>query len=509
MRWMINRKIGMRPRRRCVVPLLAASLCVGAVTIPVHAASCDHSAVEAQAEALLARRPDLSGLSVLTGAHGLETWRRHFGAVSDETIVPLASASKLASAVLMLMLVDDGLIGLDEPVASYLPQFTGEKGQMTLRQMFSHTAGLPGDQGNGASIIGDRSLTLAEAVDQIACCVALIATPGEAFSYGGVSMHVAGRVAEVVTGEDFEALFRQRVSEPLGITSMDYQGLGETRNYRVAGSLRSSVGDYGRLLMMLSNGGVYQGRRLLSEASVAILSEERKRDRILVSEPPLATELDLGYGFGAWLHGNGTGDPVAQLSSKGAFDGLPWIDLQNHAFGIILLDNRRASLNDEVISLFDQLVEQAADPTCRQPIGMRINAGLSGSWYAPQINGQGLMIDILAEQQTLFGAWFSYDLAGVSAGNAVLGAPEQRWLTLQGPWQDRQAELIIHSSSGGQFGSASPVSTEVVGQATLRFDACDQAELIWQLDQIGQSASLTLERLTEEDQCVALMQSMP
>ena len=79
-------------------------------------------------------------------------------------LIAIASASKWVSAVAILTLVDDGLIDLDAPLSTYLPQFTGSKGTMTVRQMFSHTSGLPG--GSSWAVLTDGTITLAEAADE-------------------------------------------------------------------------------------------------------------------------------------------------------------------------------------------------------------------------------------------------------------------------------------------------------------------------------------------------------
>ncbi|MEM1082369.1 MAG: serine hydrolase domain-containing protein, partial [Pseudomonadota bacterium] len=420
---------------KAVMALLGTAL-LTVVGVRASAAVCDWTEVESLANQALLDRPTLDGLSLQSGTNQYTSYVFHAGRYDDDTVVPLASGSKLLSAVLMLRLVDQGLIDLDAPVSNYLPQFSGQKGQMTVRQLFSHTSGLPGGQGLG--ILGNEDITLEQAVDVIACCVALDYAPGEGFLYGGLSMHVAGRVAEVVTGKSFERLFELEVARPLGLTTVNYQGaqpisqtasIMRNENYRIAGGARSSLRDYGRVLEMLANGGMYRGQRILSDAAMTALIQDYKSDVPLLYEPSVVASRQLGYGLGGWLHFDAS-DPtrVVQVSSKGAFDAMPWFNIDTRSWGIVLLENRSASLNDEVFELFDQINAQMTTPECRGPHNFSINAGLSGFWFDPNASGQGLLIDVMAERQEVFGGWMVWDLEAASSG-ADLGDANQRWLT--------------------------------------------------------------------------------
>ncbi|MFP3434884.1 serine hydrolase domain-containing protein, partial [Paraburkholderia sp. SIMBA_061] len=91
----------------------------------------------------------------------------------------------------------------------WLPEFTDSKGQATLGQLLSHTSGYPDYQPKGKH--PDDHQTLQEAVRHI---VGLPAQrrPGTEFHYGGLAMQVAGRMAEVASGKDFETLFQEEIA---------------------------------------------------------------------------------------------------------------------------------------------------------------------------------------------------------------------------------------------------------------------------------------------------------
>lgn len=491
--------------------LIALSLlCLAPIA---QASDCDWSQAQTSLDRLLLQRPAMGGASLAAGTQAFTSQIRHSGDFDDDTVVSLASASKLLSAIVVLRLVDQGLIDLDMPVSNYLPGFTGTKGSMTVRQMFSHTSGLPGNRNPSLQsdpnlwILNDDSLTLAESVDLIGCCVGLIAEPGEQFSYGGFSMQVAGRVAEVVSNADWEALVERQLKGPLELTSIDYQGLGITRNYRIGGSARSSLRDYRRVLEMLANGGIYRGERFLSEAAMAVLLDDRMAGKPIIYAPPIATDLELGYGFGGWLHYDASGTEITAVSSKGAFDALPWFRPKHHDWGMIHVENFGTSLNDEVFQLFSAINEQLDNPDCKTPFEFTANAGLSGIWFDPHADGQGLLIDLIPERGQAFAGWMTWDIVDPSQV-AGIGDAGQRWFTLQGTLEGPVATLDIYNARNGRFAVDADVSNEIVGAAEIKFHDCASATLRFEMMRSDDepeplSGEIEFIRLTPDQYCAS------
>lgn len=257
---------------------------------------------------------------------------------STEKIVAIASASKWLSAGVIMSLVDDGLIALDDSVNQYLPQFTGAKGSMTIRQMFSHTSGMPAK----SSYLSNSNLTLAQAVDLIANNVNLDIEPGTGFIYGGVSMHIVGRIAEIVTGKSWATLFAERISQPLNMNGTDYQGLGATENYRIAGGAQSSAREYAHFLSMVRNNGMFNGVRILSSQAINTIKKDQTFGMPILESPfdnyvfLDSTLADTRYGIGQWIERKDTltGESV-EISSPGAFGFSPWIDFDLDIIGVL------------------------------------------------------------------------------------------------------------------------------------------------------------------------------
>lgn len=321
-----------RPRRPFAHVLLATACAIAA---PAVAASCDFSAVDQRFDTLLSDA-GLAGGSVLIGNRAGFLHIAHFGNHGPDTVVAVASATKLLSAVRVVQLVERGVLSLDAPVSATLPAFTGSKGTMTLRQMFSHTSGYGDDETSFVLATGRPSL--AAAVDAVACCVAMPNgwTPGAQFAYGGIGMHVGGRVVEVATRTDWEAGWQAAIGEPLGITTIDWQGLGPTTNYRIGGGARSSLRDYGRVLQMLAADGFGNGRRLLGPTALALLFADQVAGLPIGYAPELAFE-PLRYGLGNWIEPSSASLDAPTVSSLGAFGFYPWIDTARGLYGVFMI----------------------------------------------------------------------------------------------------------------------------------------------------------------------------
>ncbi len=304
------------------------------------AQECDFSQVDTALTNLVAAVAQVPGAGIRIGTSEGVLHEAYFGSYDATTVVKTASAAKLLSASAVMSAIDDGLLDLDQPVETVLPEFTGLKGSMTLRQMFSHTTGLPG--GSSSPVLSDDTVTLEQAVDTIACCIALEAAPHTQFSYGGLSMHVGGRMVEVADGRLWADLFAARIAVPLGLTSIDYEGFGPTTNPRIAGGARTNLRDYGVFLEMLLRGGFHEGQSILSRAAVDEIFADQRHGLPIISAPDGVGEA--GYGLGLWRESfDAAGNPI-RVSDAGAFGFTPWIEMDRRVYGIIMVEWFRAPL---------------------------------------------------------------------------------------------------------------------------------------------------------------------
>jgi len=203
-----------------------------------------------------------------------------------DSLFSIASMTKPMTAVAALMLVEQGKLSLDEPIAKWLKEFDTDRGRtITLRHLLTHTSGLMGNQQN----VG----TLAETSKEIAGRPIAFA-PTKSWMYSpGIS--VAGRLVEVASGETLEDFLSKNIFTPLKMVDTTYHpnseqlsrlaqlykgkaleradnwflGPLENRTPNPSGGLYSTANDLFRFYQMLLNGGELDGARILSNEMVA------------------------------------------------------------------------------------------------------------------------------------------------------------------------------------------------------------------------------------------------
>ncbi|MFI7223431.1 serine hydrolase domain-containing protein [Nonomuraea angiospora] len=133
-----------------------------------------------------------------------------------DSIFDLASISKLFTTAVLLSLAEEGAIGLDEPVAAWIP---GHDPRVTPRRLLTHTAGLPPTRRIDLELPGADASGRMEAMLRTP-----IAHPvGCPYLYSDVGLVIAGRVAELAGGAPLDALVRARVTDVLGLPDTGYR----------------------------------------------------------------------------------------------------------------------------------------------------------------------------------------------------------------------------------------------------------------------------------------------
>lgn len=254
----------------------------------------------------------------------------------------IASMSKPITAAALMILVDEGKVSLDDPVEKYLPEFknvrvpigkdkelTRPGRAITVREVLSHTSGLPFGSPQEKPTID--VLPLKDAVLSYTKNP-LASEPGTKYQYSNAGINTAGRIIEVVSGMPYEDFLDKRLFGPLGMKDTtfwpseaqvkrlaksykpgtDKPGLVETtiihlkyplsdRKTRYAcpgGGLFSTASDCGVFCQMLLNGGVHNGKRILSEAAIKELSTKQ-------TPKGIDTNYGLGFSVGGGTFGHG------------------------------------------------------------------------------------------------------------------------------------------------------------------------------------------------------------
>jgi CubicO group peptidase (beta-lactamase class C family) len=293
----------------------------------------DFSEVTALVENLVNDTP-LNGASLMLIKGGEVIYERYFGAYDANTRVPIASASKWLSGATLMTLVDERKLDLDDQVSKYLPDyFTGEKGAITIRQLFSHTSGLPPIANDAPCLFNPRASM--DACVQVIAQMPLIGPPGGQFAYGENSMQVAGQICEIVSGQPWESLFQEKIAIPLEMSGASYCGAGACSNPMVGGGAQLRLSDYANFLRMIIDRGRFNGRRVLSVKSV----REMQRN-LTTGMPVFFAPRDLtavNYGIGEWLDILDDRGRAVQVSSPGLLGFTPWVDKDRDLIGIFMV----------------------------------------------------------------------------------------------------------------------------------------------------------------------------
>jgi len=280
---------------------------------------------------------------LLVARHGVVAWHRAYGWLDPETrlqptrrdsIFDLASVTKLFATTAFMTLVEAGRVALDQPVAEVLPTFRGprpiaayedplnpgamievvpatselvEAGQVTFRQLLTHTSGLPAWKPL-YRLPGGR-----EAIFAAAAQVPFAYPPGQRVLYSDLGLILLTTAIERLAGEPLDAYLRRAVLKPLGLSETHYRPTSASSAYPLrrrpsadiaptelcawrGRRLRGEVHDENAAAMggvsghaglfatawevavlgqLYLNGGVYAGRRLLAPATVAAMTSEQ------------------------------------------------------------------------------------------------------------------------------------------------------------------------------------------------------------------------------------------
>ncbi len=138
--------------------------------------------------------------------------------VAAETPFQIGSISKGFTALAVMQLVEAGEVGLDTDISRYLDDFSGQMaGDITVRQLLSHTSGFSTLQGNTSHTDtrgGDDELALR--VDGLAEAGSAH-KPGEWWEYSNANYQILGRLVEVVSGQDYQTYVTDNILEPVGM----------------------------------------------------------------------------------------------------------------------------------------------------------------------------------------------------------------------------------------------------------------------------------------------------
>ncbi len=370
---------------------------------------------------------NLPGIVTLIARNGKIVHWKAYGMANNEEgkklkrddIFRIASQSKAITSTAVMMLWEEGMFRLDDPISKYIPEFqnqqvlknfrytdttwTGEpaKNEITVRHLLTHTSGIgygviDGDErfkmiyhkAGMTDLFTTKNITIGESVKKLAK-LPLHHQPGEAFTYSE-GLDVLGYFIEVVSGIPFDEFLKTRIFDPLGMDDTrfylpdnksdrlvavqhkmdgkwqkypvtfydtDYPVKGAKSFFSGGAGLSSTVKDYAIFLQMYLNGGEYNGVRILSRKTVESIMGNQTGE--LFGWP----DKYYGLAFGVLTD---IGQDKGGQGSEGTFDWGGYFNTQYFADPVenvigLIFKQTQGPINDVTGWKFRQLVFQTID----------------------------------------------------------------------------------------------------------------------------------------------------
>jgi len=311
----------------------------------------------------------------------------------EETLFPIWSMSKPITVVSIMILVEKGLINLDDNVSKYLPEFTqiyckGKSGKYLCKKplkiihLLTHRSGFGyySHQGYGYGLTSTIKYDNLNDFSEDLSKVVLEFEPGEKYYYG-VNQALLGRVVEVVSKKNFYTFLKEEIFEPLEMTETKfylterdrsrfqplYVNFGAIKGFTTeldeltyeesnaayfgGEGLISTMNDYSNFCIMLLNSGIFKGKRIISEKSIGIMTKKYSSSYPL-EEYADTSKLGFNYGFSMFVLDDtvvdGTGSSKGIYGWSGYHGTHFWIDPTKKMFGLFMSRHRQNISNIDV-----------------------------------------------------------------------------------------------------------------------------------------------------------------
>lgn len=308
---------------------------------------------------------DIPGASALILRDGQTVASREFGLCDIEyqrrfradTICWIASLTKPVTAAAAMTLVEQGRLGLDDPVEKYLPEFAeqtmsdGRHLPVTIRHLMCHSSGIQSSVPLRPGFFFDQSW-YDQSLAAVASAVAqtkLVFEPGQQVQYSNAAPYVLGRIVEIQSGQPFGEYVQEKILDPLGMKDTGF-AIPRQKASRSAVVYRRDNGadvvycrydpDW-KIGMTMPDGGLFSTPRDIARFAGAFLHGGQG---VLTrgSVDAMLTEQRDGYGLG-WIL-----DRPNQFSHWGSSGTLVWADRKTNSVGVLFIQKQDLRRNAEL-----------------------------------------------------------------------------------------------------------------------------------------------------------------
>ena len=341
--------------------------------------------------------------------------KEHGRKMTMTTVFRIASQTKALTSTAIMALVEEGKIGINEPVGHFIPTFSktsvAEKGDsgvtivpakrpITIQDLLTHTAGISygtdqqvaeqyeakglGPAAGNGWYTADKEEPICETMERLGT-LPFVAQPGEAFVYG-YNTDILGCVVEKASGMPLDEFIRTRITQPLGLKDTRFfippaerdrlaavyasgpdglivrapdgskgQGAyvdGPRKSFAGGAGLTSTARDYARFLEMIRNGGALGSVRILAPRTVELMTTNQSG--------MLHSKTGLGFGLGFQTvdrYGASGMAGVGAFGWGGAYGTTYQVDRQSHSVIVLMIQLMPNGI--DVQAKFSTLVYQA------------------------------------------------------------------------------------------------------------------------------------------------------
>jgi len=343
----------------------------------------------------------------------------HGKKMEKNSIFRIASQTKAITSTAILILWEEGKLRLDDPISKYIPEFQhpqvlasfrysdssyttkSSARQITIRHLLTHTSGLgygviDGDErmkmiyqkAGVVDLFTTENITIGESVRRLAK-LPLHHEPGAKYTYSE-GLDVLGYLVEIISGKPFDVFLKERIFDPLGMndtrfylsaaqaprlvevhtfkggkwvpfptTFYDpaYPIQGAKAFFSGGAGLSSTAEDYAKFLQLYLNGGIYNGKRILSPTTIEMAMQNQVGD---------LWNADRHYGL-AFGVVNERGVALGGMGGKGTFDWGGYFNTQYFAdpnqkiIGLIFKQTSGSGNGDDTGWKFRQMVFSAVE----------------------------------------------------------------------------------------------------------------------------------------------------
>lgn len=248
-----------------------------------------------------------------------------------DALFPVCSITKPITATLVMMLVEEGLVGLNRPVEDYIPEFTGEgKKEICVHHLLTHTSGMRDEDveahcenKKGAVQFPPCDSTQVQQIHErlyLGYDAPMRDKPGKVMSYFNFGYMLLGEIVRRVSGMSFDAFATERLFEPLGMKDT-YLVVPDSVRDRIvrrgedaifhewlmaeellkspssAGGLFTTAMDLAIFSRMFQNKGIYNGKRIISPVTVAEMTKNHIPGVAAEYRDEFFPEASWGYGW--------------------------------------------------------------------------------------------------------------------------------------------------------------------------------------------------------------------